>query len=144
MIPNHVKGPFDPKYIGDYRVVSLKGNQVEIQPTVGGPTEMKHLKHVKHILPANKYIKQLPDYSGFGRKTTLRINPNQIPDLHWKLANTYHTTNIGQSEIGSTTISVHDITVKTFGYVCVTSLSTETCTTQSRHESTVCSVIPIT
>ena len=21
----HVKGPFDPKYIGDYRVVSLKG-----------------------------------------------------------------------------------------------------------------------
>ena len=25
MIQNHVKGPFDPKYIGDYRVVSLKG-----------------------------------------------------------------------------------------------------------------------
>ena len=26
LIQNHVKGPFDPKYIGDYRVVSLKGN----------------------------------------------------------------------------------------------------------------------
>ena len=35
LIQNHVKGPFDPKYIGDYRVVSLKGNQVEIQPAVG-------------------------------------------------------------------------------------------------------------
>ena len=31
LVQNHVKGPFDPKYIGDYRVVSLKGNQVEVQ-----------------------------------------------------------------------------------------------------------------
>ena len=168
LIQNHVKGPFNPKYIGDYRVISLKGNQVEIQPALGGPTEMKHIKHVKHvvwgptemkhikhvkhILPADKYIDQLPDYSGFGRNTTLRINPSQIPDLHWKLANTYHTTNIGQSELGGTTVSVHDITVKTVGYVtddnCMkgykTSLNTRICTTQSRHESAVCSVIPIT
>ena len=27
---NHIRGPFDPKYLGDYRVVSLKGNQVEV------------------------------------------------------------------------------------------------------------------
>ena len=75
LIQNHNKGPFDPKFIGDYRVVSLKGNQVEIQPAVGGPTEMKHIKHVKYILPTNKYINQISHYSGFGRKTTLRINP---------------------------------------------------------------------
>ena len=57
LIQNHIKGPFDPKYIGDYRVVSLKGNQVEIQPAVGGPTEMKHIKHVKHIyLPISMLI----------------------------------------------------------------------------------------
>ena len=31
------------KYIGDYRIISLKGNQVEIQPAVGGTTEMKQL-----------------------------------------------------------------------------------------------------
>ena len=116
---------------------------MEIQPAVGGPTEMKHIKHVKYILPADRYIDQLPDYSGFERKTTLRINPDQIPDLHWKLANTYHTTNIGQSEIGNTGISIHDITVKTFGTMCKTSLNTETCTTQSRCESIFCSVIPI-
>ena len=35
LIQNHVKGPFDSKYIRDYRVVSLKENQVEIQPAVG-------------------------------------------------------------------------------------------------------------
>ena len=97
LIQNHVKGPFDPKYIGNYRVVSLKGNQVEIQPTVGGPTEMKHIKHVKYILPTDKYIDQLQDYSGFGRRT-LRINPDQIPVLHWKLANTYHTTTLDKQK----------------------------------------------
>ena len=144
LVQNHVKGPFDPKYIGDYRVVSLKGNQVEIQPTVGGPMEMKHVKHVKYILPIDKYIDQLPDYSGFGRKTMLRINPDQIPDLHWKLANTYHTTNIGQTEIEKTNISIHDITAKTFDSMCKTSLNTETSTTQSICESIVCSVIPNT
>ena len=30
LVQNHTKGPFDPKFTGDYRVVSLKGNQVEI------------------------------------------------------------------------------------------------------------------
>ena len=53
LIQNHTKGPFDPKYIGDYRVVSLKGNQVEIRPARGGPTEMKHITHVKYVLPAD-------------------------------------------------------------------------------------------
>ena len=144
LIQKHTKGPFELKYIGDYRAVSLKGNQVEIQPAVGGPTEMKHIKHVKYVLPTDKYIDQLPDYSGFGRKTTPRINPDQIPDVHWKLTNTYHTTNIGQLEIGYTMLSVHDITVKTIDCMCKTSLRNETCTTQSRHEPIVCSVIPIT
>ena len=141
LIQNHNKGPFDPKYIGDYRVVSLKGNQVEIQPAVGGPTEMKHIKHVKYVLPADKYIDKLLDYSGLRRKTTLRINPDQIPDLHWKLANTYHTTDVGQTEI--TNVSIHDITVNTVTCVCNTSLSTETYTTQSKREPLVCSVLPL-
>ena len=150
LVQNHVKGPFDPKFIGDYRVVALKGNQVEIQPATGGLTEMKHIKHVKYILPIDRYINQLPNYSMFGRKTTLRMNPDHIPDLHWKLANTYHTTNIGQSEIRCTTISVHNITVKTFSCAmgdkcikwCRRSLSTKTFTTQSRREPAVCSFIP--
>ena len=34
-------------------VVSLKGNQVEVQPSIGGPMEMKLIKHVKYILPAD-------------------------------------------------------------------------------------------
>ena len=38
-------------------MVAIRGNQVEIRPSIGGPTEMKHVKHVKYILPVNKYIK---------------------------------------------------------------------------------------
>ena len=56
LVQNHVRGPFDQKFVGDYRVVSLTGNQVEIQPANGGPTEMKHIKHVKYILPTDKYV----------------------------------------------------------------------------------------
>ena len=116
LVQNHVKGPFDPKYIGDYRVIALKGNQVEVQPATGGPTEMKHIKHVKYILPANRYINQLPNYSMFRRKTMLRINPDHIPDLHWKLANTYHNTSIGYTEPLSTTVFVHYVTVEALSY----------------------------
>ena len=79
LVQNHSKGPFDPKYVGDYHVVSLKGNQVKVQPSIGGLTEMKHIKHVKYILPADRYIKQIPNYSAFGRKAALRMNPDKIP-----------------------------------------------------------------
>ena len=111
MVQNHTRGPFDPKYIGDYHVVSIKGNQVEVRPSIGGPIEMKHVKHVKYVLLADQYIKQVPDYSTFGRKATLRMNPNQIPDLHWQLADTYHTTNIGQSTLhmSSPSVEVHTL-----------------------------------
>ena len=53
LVQNHTKGPFYPKYVGDYCVVSLKGNQVEVQLSIGGPMEMKHIKHVKYILSAD-------------------------------------------------------------------------------------------
>ena len=116
MVQNHVKGSFDPKYIGDCRIVSLKGNQVEVQPANGGLTEMKHIKHVKYVLPANRYIKQLPDYSLFRRKTTLRMNPDHIPDLHWNLSNMYHTTSIGYADTQNTVVSTHFIDVETLSY----------------------------
>ena len=67
---------------------------------------MKHVKHVKYVQPAEKYIKHLPDYSTFGRKTTLRINPKHIPDLHWQSMDTYHTTNISLSTLHMCTPSV--------------------------------------
>ena len=93
---------------------------------------MKHIKHVKYVLPTDKYINKLLNYSGFERKTTLRINPDQILELHWKLANTYHTTEIGQTEV--TNASIHNITVNTLTCTCNPRLNTETYTIQSRCE----------
>ena len=65
MIKNHTAGPFDPKYIGDYKVVALQGQQVELMPVHGGKTMMEHITHVKYILPAEQLISCLPDYNKF-------------------------------------------------------------------------------
>ena len=113
---------------------------------------MKHIMHVKYILPTDRYINQLPDYSAFGRKKTLRINPDYIPDLHWKLANTYHNTSIGYAKMQHPTISVQYITVETLSYAksdkcgewCRTALNAKMSTSQSKREPTICSLIPIT
>ena len=76
----------------------------------------------------------------FGRKTTLRMNPDHIQDLHWKLANTYHTTSIGCTEPLTTSVFIHYVTVETLSYTksnkcgewCGTVLNTKTITSQSK------------
>ena len=65
MIKNHTTGPFDPKYIGDYGVVTLKGQQVELMPT------------------AERLISCLPDYNKFSCHNKLRLDPKYIPNLEW-------------------------------------------------------------
>ena len=151
LVQNHTRGPFNPTYIGDYHVVALRGNQVEVQPSIGGPTEMKHIKHGKYILPADRYVKQIPDYSVFGRKATLRMNPDKIPDLYWQLVNTHHTTNIGQLKFQASDMYTHCIDVDTISHAggnkcgdwSGTILNTDTSTSQSNQEPTICFVLPI-
>ena len=69
LVQNHTKGPFDPKYIGYYFVVSLKGNQIQVRPSIGGPTEMKHMKHVKFVLLADRYKKKCSRLFCFWKKS---------------------------------------------------------------------------
>ena len=145
LVQNHTKGPFDPKYIGDYYVVSIKGNQIEVRPSIGGPTEMKHVKHVKYVLPADQYIKHVPDYSTFGSKATLRMNPKQIPDLHWQLADTYHTIDIGQSTLHISTPSVDVNTLsfaggRKYNNTYEINLHVNTTTIDSNVDTIVCSI----
>ena len=66
LIKNHTAGPFDPKYVGDYRIVSFRGNQVELIPSTGGKSKMEHISNIKYIMPAERYISQLLDYEIFG------------------------------------------------------------------------------
>ena len=94
LIKNHTAGPFDPRYVGDYRVVSFKGNQVKLIPSTGGRSKMEHISNIKYIMLAERYISQLPDYEIFGRQTKLHLNPKNIPDLSWKWADTVNTQDI--------------------------------------------------
>ena len=151
LVQSHTEGPFDPKYLGDYYVVSLKGNQVEVQLSIRGPMEMKHIKHVKYILPTDWYIKQVPDYSAFGRKTTLRMNPDKISELQWQLASTYHTSNVGQLRSQASDIYTHGIDVDTISHAggnkykssCGTTLNTDTIILQSHNYPITYFDIPI-
>ena len=68
-------------------MVAIKGNRVEVAPAEGGKSQMVHITDVKYILPADNIIAKLADYK-FGRKTKLRLNPQNVPDLNWELATT--------------------------------------------------------
>ena len=135
--------------MGDYRVVTVKGNQVEIRPSIGGHTEMKHVKHVKYILPADRYVKQMPDYAAFGRKTTPRLNPDKIPDLQWSLADSYYTTNIGLAISSTMLMSTNYVDVGTLSHArgdkckewCGTTLKTNVNVLQSNMRPIVCHAI---
>ena len=113
---------------------------------------MKHAKHVKYIFPADRYIKQIPDYTAFGRKTTLRLNPDKIPNLHWSLADSYHMTNIGLTTSSTMTVSTNYLDVDTLSYAkgdkCKewygVSLSTDVNILQSSMRPIVCNTIGYT
>ena len=74
LIKDHTGKAFQPCYVGNYRIVSFKGNRVEVRKTEGGNTTWVHLTDVKYILPVDNVIDKLPDYQSFGRKTKLKLN----------------------------------------------------------------------
>ena len=92
LIKDHTDKAFQPHYVGNYRIVSFKGNQVEVHKTEGGNTTWVHLTDVKYILPVDNVTTKLPDYQSFGRETKLMLNLDGIPDLHWNLSTTLNTT----------------------------------------------------
>ena len=92
MTKRHFRKAFEPKYTGAYCVVSIRGNQAQIIPVdkQGGPQKV-HVSHLKHILPADRVISKIPDYSTFGRKTKLAFHPDRVTDLGWQRAEKLNT-----------------------------------------------------
>ena len=81
----HIWKTLDPRYEGTYRVIHIKGNQVELaQNGTVAPTKWAHISHLKPLLRADKIIEHLPKDNAFARKTKLALNPDKIPDLEWK------------------------------------------------------------
>ena len=85
LVKDHTAKPFQPRFKGNFRVITQKGNQVEVKPIYGGETTKYHVTDIKKILLADQAIAQLPDYNKLGRLTRLRLNPKDIPDLGWNL-----------------------------------------------------------
>ena len=92
LVKDHTAKTFQPKFKGNYRVISQKDNQVEKWPAEGGETVKFHVTDVKKIIPVDQAISQLPDYNKLGRQPKLRLNPKNIPDLDWQLASELNTT----------------------------------------------------
>ena len=91
MIKTHAEGQFQPIYKGYYRIVSFKGNQVQVIPVEGGKPHFVHITDVKYIMPVDSIIPHLPLPSQFGRMSKYNLNPKNIPDLKWKLSTTLNT-----------------------------------------------------
>ena len=85
LIKDHTIKAFQPRYKGNFRVLTQRRNQVEVKPAEGGELSRFHVTDVKKILPADQAITQLPDYNELGRLTKLRLNPRDIPDLKWQI-----------------------------------------------------------
>ena len=84
LVKDRTAKAFQPRFNGNYRVVSQKNNQVEIRPAEGGKTTKFHVTDIKKVLPVDQAIDQLPDYNRLGHLIKLRLNPTNIPDLDWQ------------------------------------------------------------
>ena len=82
MIKTHAEGQFQPIYKGYYRIVSFKGNQVQVIPVEGGKPHFVHITDVKYIMPVDSIIPHLPLPNQFGRMSKYNLNPKNIPDLN--------------------------------------------------------------
>ena len=91
MIKTHAEGQFQPIYKGYYRIVSFKGNQVQVIPVEGGKPHLVHITDVKYIMPVDSIIPHLPLPNQFGRMSKYNLNPKHIPDLKWNLSTILNT-----------------------------------------------------
>ena len=91
LVKDHTAKAFQPRFKGNFRVVTQKGNQVEVRPAEGGETTKFHVTDIKKILSADQAVSCLPDYNKLGRLTKLRLKPGSIPDLNWQLTSELNT-----------------------------------------------------
>ena len=113
-------------YQGYYRVIKVRGNQLDVAPTEGGPTKTIHVKHAKVVLPVDRVVDSIPDYTKFGRKSKLTVNPEKILDLNWEL-----TTRISTLTLPTTTASCDNVSNSSHSTKCIVTSAAGTVTTSS-------------
>ena len=88
LLRNHTGRPLEPRFKGNIRVLSIKGNQVQLKSLQRGDMWWAHIKGVKYVLPADAVIAQIPDYEKSGCLSTLNTHPNRQQNLQWQLTTT--------------------------------------------------------
>ena len=64
---------------------------MDVQSITGNQTKTVHIKDVKVVLPVDRVINEMPDYTKFGRKSKLDLDPTKIPNLNWELSTKLNT-----------------------------------------------------
>ena len=84
LLKDHTSGVWDPRYTGDYWIISFpRRTQFEVVDSKG-KAKLLHISDVKYVLPADRVISKLPDYQYFGRQSKLGIDLKEIPNLKWE------------------------------------------------------------
>ena len=91
LINSHTAGSSYPACTGNYRIVSIKGNEVKVMQSTGGRTKIVDISDGKCILLADNVTLKIVNYQTFGRKTLLRLNPDHMPYLGWMLSTSINT-----------------------------------------------------
>lgn len=91
VIKNHAGGTWDPKYKEDYRVVDLKGVNTVYVKDSRGHLRQEHIANLKKVEMTEKIAARLTEQETFGRQARIRLNPQNIPDLGWELADEVNT-----------------------------------------------------
>ena len=112
MLKRHDKKTFKPVYEGYYRVLKTRGNQVDVQSVLGAQVKTVHIKDIKIILPVDRVINEIPDYTKFGRRSKLDLDPARIPDLNWVLSIRTHTHTTPTTTINVPSQTVVDAPIK--------------------------------
>ena len=90
LVKDHTAKAFQPRFKGNFSVVTQKGNQVEVRLAEGGETTKFHVTDIKKI-SADQAVSCLPDYNKLGNLTKLKLKPGSIPDLNWQLTSELNT-----------------------------------------------------
>ena len=112
MLKRHDKKTFEPVYEGYYRVLKMRGNQVDVQSVPRDQVKTVHIKNVKVILPVDRIISEMPDYMKFGRKSKLDLDPTKIPDLNWVLSTRIHTHTTSMTTVSMPSQTVGSTLIK--------------------------------
>ena len=64
------------------------------------------------LLPVDRVINEMPDYTKFGRKSKLDLDPTKIPDLNWVSSTKLHTQTTPTTTVSLPSPTIVDTTVK--------------------------------